>query len=398
MRPFEGLKVLDCTHVLAGPFAAYQFGILGADVIKVENPAEWDQSRESGNDQALNEGLMGLSYLAQGSNKRSLAIDLKRAEGAEAFRRLATRWADVVIENYRPGALASLGLGYDDLVTSNPRLIYASMSAFGQTGPRGGQTSYDPAIQATSGIIAGTGTPATGPIKAGPPLVDYANGMTAAFAIATALFQRERTGKGQYIDVAMFDTAITLQSSLVTEHFYTGEVRVPSGNQHALAEVSVFDTQDGLVQLCAVNRRQHRRFWAAIGEDAEAERVSPAERRSRRAEKEGTIAAKMGERSAQEWEDYLMAQRVPTARVRRLDEAVRDPQLEHRGLFHTHQEVAGADKPVTVVVAPYRFRQDGPAIDRPPPRLGEHNDEILELAGFTAEEIAQMRAADVIPA
>ena len=151
MRPFEGVKILDCTHVLAGPFTAYQLAVLGADVIKVEDPNEPDQSREGGGDHALNKTRMGTSFLTQGSNKRSIALDLKTEGGREALKRLVRDWADVLIENYRPGAFKALGLGYEDLSRLKPKLIYASMTAFGQDGPRGNQTAYDHAIQATSG-------------------------------------------------------------------------------------------------------------------------------------------------------------------------------------------------------------------------------------------------------
>ena len=152
MRPFEGIKILDCTHVLAGPFAAYQLAVLGADVIKVEDPNEPDQSRESGSDMALNKLRMGTGFLTQGSNKRSIALNLKTEGGREALKRLVRDWADVLVENYRPGAFKALGLGYEDLSKLKPKLVYASMTAYGQDGPRGNQTAYDMAIQATSGI------------------------------------------------------------------------------------------------------------------------------------------------------------------------------------------------------------------------------------------------------
>ena len=171
MRPFEGVRILDCTHVLAGPFAAYQLGVLGADVIKVEDPNEPDQSREAGADEALNKALMGTGFLTQGSNKRSIALNLKTEGGREALKRLAAEWADVLVENYRPGAFKALGLGYAELSRLKPKLIYASMTAFGQDGPRGSQTAYDHAIQATSGITAATGTSDSGPIKVGAPVL-----------------------------------------------------------------------------------------------------------------------------------------------------------------------------------------------------------------------------------
>src|SRR4051812_14643828 len=174
-RPFEGIRIIDATHVLAGPFAAYQLAVLGADVIKVEHPQEFDQSRETGSDRTLNRARMGTSFLTQSSNKRSLTLDLKSPAGQDVFRKLIAT-ADVLVENYRPGALDALGLGYDALCALNPRLIYASMSAFGSEGPRREHTAYDYVIQATSGIMAMTGTPDVHPIKFGSPAIDYATG------------------------------------------------------------------------------------------------------------------------------------------------------------------------------------------------------------------------------
>src|SRR6266849_8392856 len=210
-RPFEGIRVIDVTQVLAGPVAAYQLGVVGADVIKVEHPDEPDQSRGAGTDKALNRRNMGTAFLTQASNKRSLALDLKLESDREILKKLVAT-ADVFVENYRPGAFDALGLGYEALAAINPRLIYASFSAFGQHGPRGRQTAYDHVIQATSGIMAMTGTAEVNPVKFGSPAIDYATGMTWAFSLASALFQRERTGQGQRIDMAMLDVAMIMMS------------------------------------------------------------------------------------------------------------------------------------------------------------------------------------------
>ena len=186
MRPFEGIRVIDVTHVLAGPFAAYQLAVLGADVIKIDDPNDPDQSRSSGSDKELNRRQMGTGFLTQGSNKRAITLDLKTEHDREILKKLVAT-ADVFVENYRPGAFAALGLGYEDLAKINPRLIYASFSAFGQEGPRGQQTAYDHVIQATSGIMAMTGTKEVNPVKFGSPAIDYATGMTGAFALSAAL-------------------------------------------------------------------------------------------------------------------------------------------------------------------------------------------------------------------
>jgi crotonobetainyl-CoA:carnitine CoA-transferase CaiB-like acyl-CoA transferase len=391
MRPFEGVKILDCTHVLAGPFAAYQLALLGADVIKVEDPDDPDQSRESGSDMALNKARMGTSFLTQGSNKRSIALNLKTEGGCEALKRLAKDWADVFVENYRPGAFRALGLGYEDLSRLNPKLVYASMTAFGQDGPRGNQTAYDHAIQATSGITASTGTETSGPIKTGSPVIDYATGTTGAFAISAALYQTLRTGKGQYIDMAMLDVALILQASHLVDHFHNGHKTKRAGNKMRFPESSMQQASDGPVQLAASNKRQHRRFYAAIGEHAEAERCSLDERYARYEEKQAMIAAKLKERTAQEWEDYLQSKHVPATRVRELHEALQDPQLEHRALLHRHESVPGIGKPVTVPLTAFKFQHDGARADTPPAQMGQHTDEILASVGYSKTEIAELR-------
>jgi crotonobetainyl-CoA:carnitine CoA-transferase CaiB-like acyl-CoA transferase len=196
-RPFEGIRVIDITHVLAGPHATYQLALLGADVIKVERPGDPDQSREQGPDKEANKQWMGTGFLGQGSNKRCVSLDLKMPQGQEILKRLV-KDADVLVENYRSGALRALGLGFEDLTKIKPDLIYCSLTAWGQDGPRGSQTAYDQVIQGYSGIMSITGTNDSGPVRCGPQLLDFGMGITAAFAIASALFHRERTGEGQF--------------------------------------------------------------------------------------------------------------------------------------------------------------------------------------------------------
>jgi len=359
MRPFEGVKILDCTHVLAGPFAAYQLAVLGADVIKVDDPNEPDQSRESGADHALNK-------------------------------------ADVLVENYRPGAFKALGLGYEDLSRLNPKLVYASMTAFGQDGPRGAQTAYDHAIQATSGITASTGTETSGPIKAGAPMIDYATGTMGAFAISAALYQCLRTGRGQYIDLAMFDVAMIMQASHITDFLHSGHHPRRAGNKMRFAASSAFPTKDGLVQLAASNARQHRRFYEAIGDPDEARRASLEERYERYEEKLAAVAEKMKEKTADEWEAYFQSRHVPATRVRELREALADPQLDSRRVLHRHETVPGIGKPLTVPLAAFKFAHDGPSIERPPAAVGEHTDEVLKAIGYDAEKITALRKAGAV--
>src|SRR6202048_3748067 len=254
-RPFEGIRIIDITHVLAGPFAAYQLAVLGADVIKVEHPDEPDQSREGGTDRALNRRNMGTSFLTQGSNKKSITLDLKTEAGCEILKKLVAR-ADVLVENYRPGAFEALGLGYEALLKINPRLIYCSISAFGQDGVRREQTAYEHVIRATSGIMAPTGTEEVNPIKIGAPAIDYATGTMGAYALSAALFQRERTGEGQRVDMAMLDVGMILMASHVTGYLRNGKHPKPNGNTMPHATSMAYQTADGVVMLGASNLRQ----------------------------------------------------------------------------------------------------------------------------------------------
>ena len=393
-RPFEGIRIIDITHVLAGPFAAYQLAVLGADVIKVEHPDDPDQSRGSGTDAELNRANMGTGFLTQGSNKRAITLNLKTEQGREILKKLV-RTADVLVENYRPGAFEALGLGYDDLRAENPKLIYASFSAFGQGGPRREQTAYDHVIQSTSGIMAATGTPQANPIKIGAPAIDYATGTMGAFALSAALFQRERTGQGQRIDMAMLDVAMILMASHLTGYLRNGKHPKPSGNKHPHATNSAYQTQDGLVMLGASNLRQQKRLWTVLERPDMIKRGND-ERDADHAREEALLQQIMQTRTAAEWEDYLQSRHVPACRVRTMAEAVADPQIASRGVLHRHESAPGIEGAFSVPLAAFKFAHDGPRIDTPPPMFGEHNDAVLHELGYTAAEIAGFRAAKVI--
>jgi crotonobetainyl-CoA:carnitine CoA-transferase CaiB-like acyl-CoA transferase len=383
-RPFEGIRVIDVTHVLAGPFAAYQLAVLGADVIKVEHPDDPDQSRSSGTDKALNRRGMGTGFLTQASNKRAITLDLKAQADREVLKKL-TATADVFVENYRPGAFEALGLGYEVLAAINPRLIYASFSAFGQHGPRGPQTAYDHVIQASSGIMAMTGTEDVHPVKFGAPAIDYATGMTGAFALASALFQRERTGRGQRIDMAMLDVAMILMSSHLTGYLRNGVHPKPHGNRHPHATNGAFETKDGLVMLGASNVRQQRRLWTVLGRPDMIKR-SNDERDADHDREIAVLSEIMLTRTADEWEEFLQARHVPAARVRTMGEAVSDSQIAARGILHRHMSGYGMEGPFSVPLAAFTFAHGGPRIDSPPPTLGQHNEDILTELGMAQPE------------
>jgi crotonobetainyl-CoA:carnitine CoA-transferase CaiB-like acyl-CoA transferase len=393
-RPFEGIRIIDITHVLAGPFAAYQLAVLGAEVIKVEDPNDPDQTRGTGTDRELNRRQMGTGFLTQASNKRAITLDLKSEAGRGILKRLVAG-ADVMVENYRPGAFAALGLGYEAMSALNPRLIYCSISAFGQDGPRGDQTAYDHVIQATSGLMATTGTEEVNPIKFGSPAVDYATGTMAAFALASALFQRERTGRGQRIDLAMLDVAMILMSSHLTGYLRNGTEPKPSGNRHAHATNSCYEAKDGLVMLGASNLRQQRRLWLALERPDMVKEDNEARDHDRDREA-GVLADILKTRSAAEWEIFFQARHVPAARVRRLAEAVQDPQFATRGVTHRHDGAPGIEGGFAVPLAAFKFAHGGPSIETPPPKFGADTDAVLAEHGYTPSEIADFRRAGVI--
>jgi len=379
-RPFEGIRVIDVTHVLAGPFATYQLAVLGADVIKVEHPDDPDQSRGGGTDKALNRAQLGTSFLAQASNKRAITLDLKTERDRDILKKLVAT-ADVFVENYRPGALDALGLGYEALSAINPRLIYASFSAFGDTGPQRRRTAYDHVIQASSGIMAMTGTKDVNPVMFGAPAIDYATGTTGAFALSAALFQRERSGRGQRIDMAMLDVAMILMSSHLTGYLRNGTHPKPHGNRHAHATNGAYETKDGLLMVGASNLRQQRRLWTVLERPDLIKRTND-EREQDHPRETAVLAEILKTRTADEWEEFFQARHVPAARVRTMGEAVADPQIASRGVIHRYVSAPGIEGSFGVPVAAFTFAHDGPRVDTPPPAVGQHNEEIFAELGL----------------
>ena len=390
---FSGLRVVDTTHVLAGPFASYQMALLGAEVIKVECPNDPDQARFTGTDRALIRCGMGTHFLAQGAGKKALALDLKSAEGRDALRKLVAT-ADVFVENYRPGAFEALGLGYKDLSNLNPRLVYCSISAFGATGPRREQTGYDNVIQAFSGIMDLTGHGDGRPLKCGAPAVDYATGLTAAFAIGAALFQREGTGRGQHLDVSMLDVAMTLLTSHATDFLWTCRHPKAKGNVFAFATLGMYRAADADMMIAASNLRQQRRLWIALGRE-DLVKSNNLDRIDAFEEEHAALNEIISTMPADFWEAFLTERRIPAARVRRMEEALTDPQAEERDLFIRIDDPSGRVDGLRVPSAAFRMSGSETGLSLPPQPVGAHTAEILRQLDLSDEEIEALCIAGV---
>jgi formyl-CoA transferase len=397
--PLHGVRVLDLTNVIAGPLASYQLALLGAEVIKIEVPGIGDLSRKMGADAALGKQQMGASYLAMNSGKKSITLNLKSARGKELFRKLVTE-SDVVLENFRPGAMTRLGLGADVLLALNPALIYCAVSGFGQTGPLAQRASYDQIIQGYCGLMSLTGDADTAPMRAGLVVCDTTAAITAAFAIAAALFRRAATGQGEVIDVSMLDCSLASMTSwMISNHLNADHVPHPLGNHsHTSAPSGTFRTGDGVINL--VNNEQKQ--FEATCDALELPELKADPRFSGRDERmrnqgalQAVLEARLAQASTAEWDRRLSAAGVPVGPVLAVPEVARHEQVRARGLVQSvHAPAIGRD----VQVAGLGFQLGGQPIPitSPPPTLGEHTEEVLQLFGYTADDIAALRADGAI--
>ncbi len=400
MQPFAGIKVVDFTHVLAGPFCTYQLAVLGADVIKIEPPDDPDMMRPEGHSAAMGAQGRGTQFICQNGNKRSLALDLRSEGGREVARRLVAK-ADVLVENYRKGVLDGFGLGYAQAAKLKPDLVYCSMTGFGHTGPKAGHVAYDNVIQAYSGLMAATGSREVSPLRVGPPVLDYGTGSQAAFAIAAALFQRSRTGEGQKIDVAMADAALMLMTTTVMDSQMLGETPLPAGNFNPdRPHYSCYPTADGQLVLGAFTVRQIRKLWTALGRpelDREIEGLSLHQALQRFAARDGELLARIfATKPADYWEVLLNQAGVPAARVRRMHETLAHPQVASRSVLQAAEKVPETGMMLKSPVAAFGYLKDGPSLSRPAPALGEHTAEVMAELGFSGAEIERLEQAGAV--
>lgn len=386
----DGVRVIDLTTILAGPFASYQLSLMGADVVKVEQRVTGDIARELGSENPLHTPMMGSSFVAQNCGKRSLSVDLKTDSGREIFERLI-RNSDVLLENMRPGVLARLGFPWSRIHEINDQIIYCAVSGFGQTGPLAARPAYDQIVQGLSGMAGVTGFASDGPVRVGFPIADSIGGFAAAMAICAALASRAMDGQGRFLDVSMLEASMMALGWAVSDELIGGNQATRNGNDNVTSAPSgMFETLDGALNIAANTQQQFEQLCRVLRADAliEDERfLTRGQRKSNRAALTHELESRLGGRPAIEWEDLLSAAGVPSGRVLTVHEALGQEQIEFRGLLHEVQIPGSAARTGKVIGSGVHVDGRALAPSSAPPTLGQHTDAVLRELGYSAEQV-----------
>ena len=398
-RLLEGVRVVDLSAVIAGPLCSYQLAMLGADVIKVEPPNGGDLSRRLGGDAELNAKLMGASYLSTNAGKRSIRLDLKSEDGISVLRALV-KSADVLIENFRPGTMSRLKFDYEVAKAIKPDLIWCSISGFGQSGPLSDRPAYDQIIQGYCGVMALTGSEETAPTRVGYQICDTMAAMTAAFAIAAALYRKQASGVGDFIDVSMLDASLASMSSWpLSNYLNAGRAPKPMGNENAASCPSgTFKTADGAINIVANDEHQYQALCDVVAAPelkTDPRFVTRPLRVANRAALNAMLEQKLAARTALEWDAAFGAAGVPAGPILRLKDAVALPQVQARELIKEFDDAA-IGRPFSVHRLGFTLESGVPDVPLPPPQLGEHTDEILREVGYSPDQISRLRDKAVL--
>ena len=394
--PLRGVRVLDLTNVLAGPFACHQLAHLGAEVIKVEAVGKGDLARNLGADPDLSAKGMGISFLAQNAGKSSLTLNLKDPRGKDILKKLV-QGADVLVENYRPGVMDRLGLGYDILKAVNPNLIYCAISGFGQDGPWAERPAYDQIIQGVSGVMSITGDAETAPLRVGYPLADTVGGLTAAMSICAALNAKDR---GAFIDVSMLESVLATMGWVVSNHLVGGVAPSPQGNENPTSAPSgAFQCADGLINIAANKDEQWVALARHLGREDLLQNKTFATREDRKANRlrlRAELETVLTTRHARDWAEELNAIGVPAGAVMSVPEALNHPQVSERSFIKRFETVRGVERPVDIVSVGALFNGQRPTVKTPPPELGQDSATILESLGYSTDAVETLRKEGVI--
>ena len=395
-KPLNGIRALDLTNVLAGPYCCHQLVHLGAEVIKVEAPKTGDLARQLGADERLNKELMGISFLAQNAGKKSITLNLKSPRGKKLFLQL-TETSDVLVENFRPGVMKRLRLDFEELKKINPDLIYCAISGFGQSGTSSDQPAYDQIIQGASGLMSITGNQSSSPLRVGFPVADTVGGITAAFAISSALNANPR---GAFIDVSMLEALMSSMGWAVSNYLNTGVEPLACGNENPTSAPSgTFKTSDGLLNIAA-NKDEH---WIALTDHLDMaylrDKPQYATREARKVNRKKLkkeLEEKLKNQSAEKWAQELNCLGIPAGKVLTVAQALQSKEISESNFLTEYTDVPGVQRNLKLVTTGIKLNGEHPTAANPPSALGAHNEEIFNGLGVSSVELKELKRQGIV--